>query len=225
MSNLNFRAFRSSLLGTITLAALLFVPAGTLDYWQAWAFMAVFVGATTAITVYLAIEDPKLLERRMKAGPRAEKEKTQKRLMFLAMTGFIALIVFPSLDHRFAWSSVPRNIALLGDVLVAVGFLFMYFVLKANTFSAATIQIAEGQTVVSTGPYAFVRHPMYAGALPLLAGIPLALGSWWGLFVLFVFVPALIWRLLDEEKFLAMNLPGYVEYQAKVKDRLIPFIW
>jgi len=225
MSNLNVRALRSSLLGAIAMAALLFIPAGTLGYWQAWVFLAVFVGASAAITVYLATKDPKLLERRMNVGPSAEKEKTQKLPMFFAMTGFIALVAFPSLDHRFAWSSVPPYVALLGDVLVALGFLFIHFVLKVNTFGASTIQIAEGQTVISRGPYAFVRHPMYAGALPLLIGIPLALGSWWGLLVLFLFLPALIWRLLDEEKFLAKNLSGYVEYQAKVRDRLIPFIW
>jgi len=207
------------------MAALLFIPAGTLDYWQAWIFMAIFVGASSLITVYLAIKDPRLLERRMNVGPSAEKEKTQKILMFFAMAGFAALIVVPGLDHRFAWSSVPPPVALLGDVLVALGFLFILFVLKVNTFGASTIQVAEGQTVISTGPYAFVRHPMYAGAFPLLIGIPLALGSWWGLLVLFVFIPALIWRLLDEERFLAMNLPGYVEYQAKVRDRLIPFVW
>jgi protein-S-isoprenylcysteine O-methyltransferase Ste14 len=225
MNDLNARALRVSLLGTIAMAALLFIPAGTLDYWQAWAFMAVFAGASTVITVYLAIKDPKLLERRMRAGPFAEKEKTQKILMSFAMAGFIALIVVPPLDHRFAWSSVPTYVAVFGDVLVALGFLFVYLVLKVNTFGASTIQIAEGQTVISTGPYAFVRHPMYAGALPLLIGIPLALGSWWGLFVLFLVVPALMGRLLDEEKFLAMNLPGYVAYQSKVRNRLIPFIW
>lgn len=225
MNNLNIRALRSSLLGTIAMAALLFLPAGTLHYWQAWVFMAVFVGASAAITVYLAIKDPKLLERRMNVGPSAEKETTQKIIMSFAMIGFIALFVFPAFDHRFGWSPVPSYISLSGDALIAFGFLFILLVLKVNTYGASTIQIAEGQTVISTGPYALVRHPMYAGALPLLIGVPLALGSWWGLFVLVLFMPALIWRLLDEERFLAKNLPGYVEYQNKVRNRLLPFIW
>ncbi len=225
MNSLNGRALRSSVLGTIALAALLFVPAGTLHYWQAWVFMAIFIGATTGITVYLAIRDPALLERRMKAGPVAEGETTQKIIMGIAMTGFLAAIVVPALDHRFGWSAVPVGLALFGDALIALGFLFVFFVLRTNTYGASTIQIAEGQTVISTGPYAMVRHPMYAGALALLAGVPLALGSWWGLLPLMVLLPALIWRLLDEERFLIGNLPGYAEYRKQVRQRLLPFIW
>jgi protein-S-isoprenylcysteine O-methyltransferase Ste14 len=209
----------------MTMALLLFLPAGTLDYWQAWVFIAVFVGASAAITVYLAKKDPKLLERRMNAGPTAEKETTQKIIMLVAMLGFIALLVVPAFDHRFGWSAVPAYIALSGDALIACGFLFVFFVLKANPYGASTIQIAEGQQVISTGPYALVRHPMYAGAMPLVVGVPLALGSWWGLSVLLLFVPALIWRLLDEERFLAKNLAGYAQYQDKVKYRLLPLIW
>jgi len=225
MNSLNGRALRSSVLGTIALAALLFVPAGTLHYWQAWVFMAIFIGATTGITVYLAIRDPALLERRMKAGPAAEGETTQKIIMGIAMTGFLAAIVVPALDHRFGWSAVPVGLALFGDALIALGFLFVFFVLRTNTYGASTIQIAEGQTVISTGPYAMVRHPMYAGAVALLAGVPLALGSWWGLLPLMVLLPALIWRLLDEERFLIGNLPGYAEYRKQVRQRLLPFIW
>jgi protein-S-isoprenylcysteine O-methyltransferase Ste14 len=225
MSNLNIRALRASLVGIFAMVALLFLPAGTLDYWQAWLFMAVFVGASGAITAYLAIYDPRLLERRMSAGPRAEKEKSQKIIMFFAMVGFIALLVFPALDHRFGWSLVPAYLSLVGDVLIALGFLFIFFVMRKNSYAASTIQIADDQKVVSTGPYAYVRHPMYAGALPLLVGTPIALGSWWGLFALVFFMPALLWRLLDEEQFLHKNLPGYTEYAQKVRYRLVPFIW
>ena len=225
MNDVTRRGLRSSLFGILALAALLFILAGTLDYWQAWLFMAVFVCASGACGIYLALHDPKLLERRMHVGPRAEKEPAQKIIMAFAMVGFIAMLVFPALDHRFGWSSMPASVALLGDALIALGFLFTFFVFRENSYSASTIQIAEGQTVVSTGPYALVRHPMYAGALVMLVGVPLALGSWWGLFVLLVILPVLIWRLLDEERFLRQNLPGYAEYQTKVKYRLMPFIW
>jgi protein-S-isoprenylcysteine O-methyltransferase Ste14 len=225
MSDVTRRALRSSLVGIVALAALVFIPAGTLDYWQAWLFIAVFVFASGATTVYLAMRDPKLLERRMKVGPRAEKEPAQKIIMVFAMLGFIAMLVFPALDHRFGWSSVPASVSLLGDTLIALGFLFIFFVFRENSYGASTIQIAEGQTVISTGPYALVRHPMYAGALVMLVGIPLALGSWCGLLVLLLLLPVLIWRLLDEERFLRQNLPGYQEYQMKVKYRLLPFIW
>jgi protein-S-isoprenylcysteine O-methyltransferase Ste14 len=148
----------------VLLAALLFLPAGTLDYWKAWLFMAVFVCASGASTIYLAILDPKLLERRMNVGPRAEKEPAQKIIMVFAMLGFIAMVVFPVLDHRLGWSSVPASVSVLGDALIVLGFLFIFFVFRENTYGASTIQIAEGQTVISIGPYALVRHPMYAGA-------------------------------------------------------------
>jgi hypothetical protein len=164
MNDVTRRALRSSLFGVLALAALLFVPAGTLDYWQAWLFMAVFVCTSGAITSYLAIHDPKLLERRMNVGPRAEKEPAQKIIMVLATLGFMAMLVFPVLDHRFGWSPVPAWVSILGDVLIALGFLFIFFVFRENSYGASTIQVTEGQTVIATGPYAFVRHPMYAGA-------------------------------------------------------------
>jgi protein-S-isoprenylcysteine O-methyltransferase Ste14 len=145
--------------------------------------------------------------------------------MLLAMMGFIALLVVPAFDHRFGWSRVPTYVCLIGDALIAIGFLLVFFVLKANTYAASTVQLAEDQKVISTGPYAFVRHPMYAGSFPMLIGMPLALGSWWGLAALIVFVPALIWRLVDEESFLRKNLPGYTEYADNVRYRLVPYVW
>jgi protein-S-isoprenylcysteine O-methyltransferase Ste14 len=177
------------------------------------------------VRIYLAIKDPKLLERRMNVGPTAEKEKTQKIIIFFAMVGFIALIVFPALDHRNAWSSVPSYVSIAGDALILLGFLFTVFVLKENSYAASTIQIVEGQKVITTGPYAVVRHPMYAGALVMLVGVPLALDSWWGLFLVSLMLPVLILRLLDEETFLHKNLPGYTEYSKKVRYRLVPFLW
>ncbi len=224
MDTLNRKAFRGFLFLLLVMAALLFIPAGTLDYWQAWTFLAVYFASSLAITFYLMKNDPKLLERRMSAGPTAEKEATQKIIMFFASLGFIGLIIFPALDHRLAWSHMPPYAALAGDVLVVLGWLAIFFVFKENTFTSATIELAPDQKVISTGPYAFVRHPMYAGGIVMLLGVPIALGSWWGLLVIVAMMPALIWRLIDEEKFLARNLPGYVEYQKKVPYRLIPLI-
>jgi protein-S-isoprenylcysteine O-methyltransferase Ste14 len=207
------------------MAALVLLPAGTLDYWQAWVFMSVFVGASGAVTVYLALHDPMLLERRMRAGPAAEKETAQKVIISLAMMGFIALLVVPAFDRRFGWSRVPAYLCLTGDALIAIGFLLVFFVIRVNTYAASTIQVTEDQSVISTGPYAFVRHPMYAGSFPILIGTPLALGSWWGLSALIVLVPALVWRLVHEESFLRKNLPGYTEYTHKVRYRLLPYLW
>jgi protein-S-isoprenylcysteine O-methyltransferase Ste14 len=225
MSILNIKAFVGLLFLLLVMAALLFIPAWTLDYWQAWTFLAVYFGWSLAITLYLMERDPKLLQRRMRGGPAAEKDPNQKIIMIFTSLGFIALMIFPALDHRFVWSRMPPYVALAGDLLVALGFLVIFFVFKENTFSSATIELAPNQKVISTGPYAVVRHPMYAGALVLLLGIPIALGSWWGLLVLVSMLPALIWRLLDEEKFLAGNLTGYAEYQNKVRFRLIPLVW
>ena len=225
MKNLYIRAIRSTILGAIVMAAFIFLPAGTLNYWQGWVFFAFFFVSSSVIGLYLAIYNPVLLERRMSVGPTAEKETSQKIITFFALLGFIALLVFSALDHRFGWSPVPPYVSLAGDALVAIGFILTFIVILENSYAASTIQVVEGQKVVSTGLYAYVRHPMYAGVLPLLVGIPLALGSWWGLFGLVFIVPVLIWRLLDEEKFLRQNLPGYAEYANKVKYRLIPFVY
>src|SRR5216684_716437 len=225
MNNLNLKALGGLLLLLLVMAALIFIPAGTLAYWQAWIFLGVYFAASLAITVYLMIKDPELLARRMSGGPAAEKEKTQKIIMVFASLGFIGLIVFSALDHRLAWSHMQPSVALAGDVLVALGWVAIFFVFKENTFTSATIEVAAGQKVISTGPYALVRHPMYAGALVMLLGIPIALGSWWGLLVIVAMMPALLWRLLDEEEFLTRNLPGYADYQSKVRYRLIPLVW
>jgi protein-S-isoprenylcysteine O-methyltransferase Ste14 len=225
MNLLHKKAFGGLLILFLAMASLLFIPAWTLDYWQAWAFLAVYFAWSFAITLYLMKKDPKLLQRRMSGGPWAEKEPVQKIIMSVASLGFIGLLVVPALDHRFAWSSMPPYLALAGDGLVVLGWLAVYFVFRENTFSSATIELAPDQEVISTGPYALVRHPMYAGGLVMLLGIPIALGSWWGVLIVIAITPALIWRLSDEEKFLARNLPGYVEYQNKVRYRLIPMVW
>jgi protein-S-isoprenylcysteine O-methyltransferase Ste14 len=222
MTDLNARTIKAGVRGFVVLAILIFLPAGTLRYWQGWAFLATFTVCSTALTVYMALYDEKLLERRLRAGPRAEAEAAQKIIMALVMFGFIAFLVFPVLDHRFGWSPVPPYVSIIGDGMIALGYLFIFFVLRENSYAASTIQVADDQKVISTGLYALVRHPMYAGALLLLVGIPLALDSWYGLFGILVIVPALIWRLLDEERFLTKNLPGYAEYTSHVRWRLIP---
>jgi protein-S-isoprenylcysteine O-methyltransferase Ste14 len=213
------------LLFPTVMGAVLFLPAGTFDYWQAWVFVGVFFACTVAITAWMAVADPALLERRMSAGPAAEKETTQKIIMAFAFVSFAGLAVVPALDRRFGWSEVPTWVVILGDVLIALSYVGFYFVFRENTYGAATIQVAEGQRVISTGPYAAVRHPMYAGALVLMLGMPLALGSWWGLLIIVPSVLVLVWRILDEERFLAENLPGYTDYEKRVRYRMVPFVW
>ena len=158
-------------------------------------------------------------------GPPPRRRRAQKIIQSIAAIGFSAILVVPALDHRFHWSPVPPYASLAGEVLVALGFLIIFFVYKENTFASATIELAPEQRVISTGLYALVRHPMYFGAFFLFVGMPLSLGSWWGLLVFLLIMPALVWRIFDEEKFLAKNLPGYTEYQNKVRYRLVPFVW
>lgn len=225
MGSSNTRAWLALFWTTVVTGLLLFVPAGTVRYWQAWAYLGVFFGASFLITLSLMKKDPALLQRRMSGGPMAEKEKTQKIIMSFASAGYIALLVVPALDHRFHWSSVPPAAVLAGDILTALSFFLVFLVFQENTFTSAIIEIAEGQKVISTGPYALVRHPMYAGGLLLLFVAPLALGSYWGLLAFFAVLPSILWRLLDEEKFLAKNLPGYVGYCTKVRWRLIPGVF
>ena len=142
--------------------------------------MAVFFGAAVLITVYLMKKDPALLKRRMSGGPMAEREPTQRLIMLFASVGFVSLLVVSGFDHRFAWSAVPVYAVWVGDVLTAVGFYFTFLVYRENTFTSATIEVAEDQKVISSGPYAIVRHPMYASASLYLIGMPMALSSWWG---------------------------------------------
>jgi protein-S-isoprenylcysteine O-methyltransferase Ste14 len=209
----------------VVMGLLLFVPAGTTAYWEAWAYLAIFFGASALTTVFLLRRDPALLERRMRGGPTAEKRPVERVIMAFTSIGFIALLVVPALDRRFGWSDVPVYAIGVGDALLGVGFYFIFLVYKENTFTSATIEVAADQKVVSTGPYAVVRHPMYASALLYLAGTPLALGSYWGLVPLAAMLPFLIWRLFDEETLLTGSLPGYVEYKNKVRHRLVPGIW
>jgi protein-S-isoprenylcysteine O-methyltransferase Ste14 len=225
MNQLNIKAFTGMLQLFIMLALTIFLPAWTVDYWQAWTVVAVFFSCTLAVTLYLVKNDPKLLERRVSAGVVAEKEKNQKIIQAFAAAAFIALFVVSALDHRFGWSTVPLYLVALGDILIVIGFYLVFLVFKENSFASGTIEIGDDQKVVTTGLYARVRHPMYTGALVMLVGVPLALGSYWGLVAIVPMTVVLVARLLDEEKFLAKNLAGYSEYQGKVKYHLLPLIW
>src|SRR5258708_4577829 len=216
---LNAKTVLSFVALVVVMAALLFGSAGTFDYWQGWHFLAVYFAASIALTLYLARNDPPLLEPRTRGGPWAEKQPAQRLIILFASAGFIGLLVIPALDRRFGWSHAPPTVELAGDLLILLGWIEIFFVFRENSFTSATIELAPDQRVISTGPYALVRHPMYAAALVMLLGIPLALGSWWGLVALAVISPALIWRIFDEETFLADNLPGYAEYTRKVRYR------
>ncbi len=225
MNNLKVKAYGGLLSVLIAMAVLIFLPAWTLNYRQAWAFLVVFGASGLVIIAYFMKKDPELLERRSSGGPAAEERTSQKIIMSIVSIAFVALLVVPALDHRFGWSSMPPYAAIAGDVLVALGWMAIFFVFQENTFTSATIEVAADQKVISTGPYAIVRHPMYTGSFLYILGIPIALGSWWGLLVIVLMLPAILWRIFDEEKLLKENLAGYTEYTQKVRYRLIPFVW
>jgi protein-S-isoprenylcysteine O-methyltransferase Ste14 len=215
----------SGLFGVAFFVVLLFWPAGTLNYWQAWVFIAVFIVATLVPSVYLAVKDPAALQRRMKAGPIAETRTIQKLVITGTIVAVVAVLVVSALDHRFGWSDVPTPVVVLGNVLVGIGLGFAQLVVIQNSYAAATITVEADQKVVSTGVYGVVRHPMYVGTLIMMVGTPLALDSYWGLLATILAVPILALRIDDEEKMLRQELDGYDEYTKKVHYRLVPGVW
>lgn len=225
MISLVLHTLRTTVIGLLVLGAMLFIPAGTLAYGPAWAFIIVFTVMTNGIGLYLAIKDPALLERRVKVGPAAEQRPLQKALISLSFGALIVAIIVSALDWRFGWSGVSLPIIVLGNVFVATGLLLTLVVMMQNRFAASTIRTMDDQQVISTGLYGIVRHPMYAGALIMSVGIPLALGSYWGLLIVLVVVPVLVMRINDEEQMLVGELAGYADYRQKVRFRLIPGIW
>jgi len=221
----SFQAVAASLVGLVTFATLLFLPAGTFNYWQAWVFIAVFSIATTAPSIYWAMRRPEVLQRRMNVGPTAETRPAQKAAVIGLLVSFAALLAVSAFDHRFSWSTVPAAVSLLGDLLVAIGLGVSMLVAEQNSFAASNITVEAEQKVVSAGLYGLVRHPMYLGALIMMVGVPLALGSYWGLVVLGPTLIVFAARILDEEKMLNDELDGYPEYSHQVHARLVPYVW
>src|SRR4051812_1056494 len=207
------------------LAAALFGPARSLDYWQAWVFLAMFATAGAAVTIDLTRRDPALLARRVKAGPAAEPTPRQKWIQSFASLVYLAVFVVAGFDHHEGWSHVPLAAVIAGDALVALGVFVVFRVFRANSFTSGVVEVGRDQPLVSSGPYAVVRHPMYAGALVMMLGAPIALGSWWGLVPVAAMVAVIVARLLDEEALLTTQLPGYAEYRRRVKHRLVPRVW
>jgi len=225
MASLASRAWISLVVFAAIMCALLFGSAGTLRYWQAWVYLVLVFWLSGVLTQDLARRDPALLERRLKGGPQAEQRPAQRLIMLGASLAFLSILVIPALDHRFHWSTVPLAGIVIGNILFVVGFLFVGRVYRENTYTSATIEIHAGQRVIDTGPYAIVRHPMYAGALLYTLGTPLALGSYVGLIGVVFMALFIAWRLSDEERMLERELPGYEEYKVRVRYRLIPGVW
>jgi protein-S-isoprenylcysteine O-methyltransferase Ste14 len=215
----------SATLGLIAFGLMVFLPAGTTHYWQGWAFLAVFALSSGIPSVYLMRTNPDALERRMRAGPAAETRPLQRILITVMFIAFPATFIISALDHRFGWSLVPAPVSVVGDVLVAAGLGLAMLVIIQNSYAAANVTVEAGQQLVSTGLYGLVRHPMYTGNVLLMLGVPLALGSYWGLFLLVPGILILVLRIRDEEQLLTGELSGYREYTQRVHYRLLPFVW
>ena len=215
----------SAALGLVAFGLMLFLPAGTVHYWQAWVFLAVFAFYTWIPSVYLVRKNPAALERRMHAGPLAETRTLQQIVSTVVFICFPAMLVVSALDHRFGWSPVPMTVTEVGDVLVAVGLGVAMLVVAQNGYAAANITVESGQTLVSTGLYGLVRHPMYSGSVIMMVGVPLALDSYWGLVFVIPALVALALRIRDEEEFLQQQLSGYSDYEQQVRYRLVPYVW
>jgi protein-S-isoprenylcysteine O-methyltransferase Ste14 len=219
------QAIGSSIIGLVLFGVLLFLPAGTFDYWQAWVFIAVFTISTTVLSIYLLVTNPAVLQRRMHAGPTAETRTVQKIASSGLFVSFAVVMVLSALDHRFGWSPVSTAVSLAGDVLVVLGLGIGSLVVIQNSFAAANITVEADQKVVATGLYGLVRHPMYMGALVMIVGLPLALGSYWGLVGLIPIAVVFVIRVSDEEKVLNQELAGYADYTHQVHYRLVPYVW
>jgi protein-S-isoprenylcysteine O-methyltransferase Ste14 len=224
MKNLVLPGIRNFLIAAIVLGLLLCLLAGTLVYWQGWVFAVLFSGLTNAQGIYLGIKDPALLERRKQVAAAGESN-AERIFIIVALAANLCLIAVSALDHRFGWSRVPAWVSVVGDALMLLSFYLYYLVFKENSYAASSIKTFEGQQVISSGLYGFVRHPKYAGDLLLIIGSALALGSWWSLVMVVLLAPALAWRIRDEERLLEKDLPGYVDYMQNVRYRLLPYLW
>lgn len=207
------------------MALLIFAPARNFRYWQGWVYLGVCFLSFGGITLDLIRNDPELLARRMKGGSSAEIRPAQKLIQAFSAVAVALLLIVSALDHGRHWAAVPLGAVLVGELAVILGCYVIYRVFQENRFAAATIRVEPGQSLIDTGPYSVVRHPMYSGVLLFLSGTPVALGSAWGLVCSLMLLAAIIARLIDEERLLSRELPGYPEYEGRVRFRLIPGIW
>jgi protein-S-isoprenylcysteine O-methyltransferase Ste14 len=209
-------------LSIVVLGLVFFLPAGTLAYWHAWVYCGILFIPMLFVFVYLLRNDPALLERRLRT-----KEKTRPQQLFIKLSIVVYVLAFliPGFDYRFTWSSVPIIIVIIADVFVFLGYMLFFLVLRENSYASRVVEVEQGQKVISTGPYAFVRHPMYVAALVMFLFSPLALGSFWALIPVIPLPLLFAFRIKEEEKLLIQELEDYQKYTQKVRYRLIPMIW
>jgi len=208
--------------GIPVLGLAFFLPAGTLNYWEAWVYLALLFTPMFFVMQYLMKNDPALLERRMRTR---EKASEQSLIIKLSYVYFLVTFLLPGFDKRYGWSNTPIWLIIIADILVLLGYIVVIWVFQENSYASRTVEVDEDQKVIDTGPYAIVRHPMYTGVTTLYILSPLALGSYWVVLPALLIIPLIVARILSEERILAEELTGYSEYQKKVRYRLIPGVW
>lgn len=216
-----FKAYLVPAIIMIVMGLVLFLPAGSLKFWPAWIWWSIISAMTLFITTYFLKRDPQLLSRRMKVKEKEQQPDIIRILSFLSLFAYLV----PGIDYRYHWSAVPAWIIIAANVLVLLGYVFIFLVFKENSYASTIIQVEKEQQVITTGPYAIVRHPMYTGLLMMQLFTPLALGSYWALIFALLFIPTIIFRIRKEEEVLLRDLPGYTNYCMKTRYRLIPSVW
>ena len=226
-SQVNLKSFKRTVISRFTLlfiilGSMFFLPAWTFKYWQAWVYMLILVVPMFFIIRYLYKNDPELLKRRLRMN---ERQKTQRLIQIVMGPFFLLAFIIPGFDYRWHWSTVPLIVVIISEVLVLLSYLFIGLVFKTNSYASRIVEVEKGQKVITTGPYAIVRHPMYLGVLIMYVFSPLALGSYWALIPMSLIIPILFARIKEEEKELLQNLAGYKEYLTKTRYRLLPGVW
>jgi len=216
------RAILAAASAVAVFCVMFFAPAGTFAYWQAWAYMGVVLIPMLFVMVYMLRNAPELLARRLQMR---ERERTQKGVIGFGILFLFGAFFVPGFDRRWGWSTMPWWVVVAADLLVLLGYAMIFRVFRENQYTSRTVQVEQGQQVISTGPYAIVRHPMYVGVLVFYLASPIALGSWWAFLPAAVILPILVVRILNEEHVLERDLPGYKEYKQKTRYRLLPGIW
>jgi protein-S-isoprenylcysteine O-methyltransferase Ste14 len=220
--NLIISFYKRLLFFSIVWMAVFFLPAGTFTFWEAWVVLAILILPMVLGFIYWLKADPELLKRRSKTG---EKEKEQKLIIKIMSLCFILTFLIPGFDKRFGWSHVPVGVVIISDILLMFGYGICFRVIRENRFASRTVEVEQGQTVINSGLYAIVRHPMYLGVLIMCLSLPLALGSYWAMIPALFIIPVLVARIRNEESVLGRELKGYGEYMQKTKYRIIPGVW
>jgi len=217
-----FQAISKYVLGLVMIGLLLFLPAGTFQFWNAWLFIELLFIPMFILGLILWFKDKELLRKRLKSK---EKETEQKQVILISLLVFVVGFIVAGLDFKYGWSYLPKEVTIISSIILIISYILYAEVMRENTYLSRTIEVQENQKVIDTGLYSIVRHPMYFATTLLFLSFPLVLGSFISFIIFLIFPFTLVKRIKNEEKVLEEGLKGYKEYKQKVKYKMIPFIW